>query len=82
MKRIRSGDAVTINLYNNTPYAKEHEEGGTSEPAVIKPPYVAAGATSVVTGGEVTKRTSMKPSEQILKTPLRLVEDKMRSFGW
>lgn len=82
VKRIQSGNDVAINLYNRTPYAKEHEEGGNASTTVIKPPYLSGGAAGVVTGGEITKRSSMQPSEQVLNSPQRLVEDKIKSFGW
>ena len=73
----------TITLYNNVPYASEHELGSiASVGTVIKGPYVRGGAKSVMTGSSIYARPFMQPSKQVLRAPLRLMQVKMRSFGW
>ena len=82
VRRKQNGDSTDIELYNKTPYASEHELGGQTKPVKIKEPYVQGGASAVITGGDVEARPSMKPSKQVLRSPMKLVENKMRGFGW
>ena len=77
---VRGGVAVT--LYNNVRYAEDHELGKTTRKMTIRSPYVTNGATGVVTGGNIVARPFMKPSSQVLRSPIRLTESKIRSLGW
>ena len=82
VKRSGSGYSRQITLYNDVPYASEHETGSVTPKATIKSPYVHNGAQGVVTGGDVEARPSMQPSAQVLKSPYKLLGAKMKSFGW
>lgn len=82
-KVMRGETSSVIQLYNNTPYASDHEQGGNSGTyKTIKKPYVHNGANAAVLGGNVEKRPSMQPSAQVLSTPQRLLENKMKEYGW
>ena len=72
-----------ITLSNRVKYAKDHEEGvAVSKVVRIKPPYTRGGASTVITGGNITERPSMNPSKKILVMPKTLIGRKMRSYGW
>lgn len=72
-----------IILNNRVKYAKDHEEGATVSKVVkIKAPYTRGGASTVITGGNITARPFMNPSRKILVMPKTLVTKKMRSLGW
>lgn len=75
-------NGATITLYNNVLYAEEHETGKATKKATIKQPYVQGGVKGVVTGGNITARPFMKPSNKLLRSPQRLVENKLKELGW
>ncbi len=71
-----------IILSNRVKYAEEHNEGGVSKTVTIRPPFVRAGASAVVTGGDITARPFMNPSRKILMMPKTLVGRQMKAYGW
>lgn len=75
-----SGRDIILN--NRVRYASDHEEGGQSNVARVKAPYVRGGAKTVVTGGNITARPFMNPSKKILVMPKTLIGRKMKSLGW
>lgn len=83
VKRVKVGTGVNIVLYNTVPYAQVHETG-QGAPEKMKPvrePY-AKTDTTVLLGGNIQARPFMKPSKMVRRAPARLLNAKMRSFGW
>lgn len=82
VRRVINGNAVDIELYNKVPYAEEHETGKPTKRVTVKQPYVRGDVQGAVTGGKIVARPHMQPSKQILRSPRRLVLNKMRELGW
>lgn len=82
VRRLQVGNKQTIELYNKTPYASDHEEGGSGNGRTLKQPYVNGGASGVVFGGDVVARPSMKPSKQVLQAPYKLFNRKLKELKW
>lgn len=83
VKHISTTSRSLIKLYNNVPYASEHETGvGNTGGTTVKPPYTRGGVTGVHFGGNVVARPHMVPSKQVLRAPMRLLCEKMKEFGW
>lgn len=80
LKTRVSGDSII--LYNNVPYAEEHETGKYSSKTVVRPPYTSGGAQGVITGGNIHARPFMKPSQGVLRSPYKLLNDKIKKIGW
>jgi len=76
------GTVDSITLSSNVPYASIHEEGGNDGGRTIKGTHVGGGATGALLGGNIVARPFMKPSQKILRGPQRLIEEKMKEFGW
>lgn len=75
--------SAAIELSSGVPYASDHELGGGSGGGtLVKGRYVTGGASGVVLGGRVVARPFMKPSQEVLESPYRLLVSKMSSFGW
>ena len=71
-----------ITLSSNSPYASEHELGGSSGGARVGGTYVRGDVSAVAMGGKIVARPFMRPSKQILRAPYRLLMDKMNRYGW
>lgn len=71
-----------IILSNSAPYASIHEEGGYDAAKLIKSPYVKSYVSGVVLGGNIHARPFMRPSKQVLRAPQKLIEAKMKQYGW
>lgn len=76
-----TGSGSVIELYNDTPYASEHELGGQSDSVVVKPPQVRD-VSSIKVGGNIEARPFMRPSKQVLQAPYRGLINKIEEFGW
>lgn len=81
MRRVQTGSGSTIELYNDTPYASEHELGGQSDSVIVKPPKIRD-ASSIKVGGNIEARPFMRPSKQVLRSPYQGLVSKIEEFGW
>lgn len=76
-----TGTGTQIELYNDVPYASEHELGEMSNSTIVKPPQIRD-ASSIKMGGDIEARPFMRPSKQVLQAPFRGLVSKIEEFGW
>lgn len=82
IKREAGKDGIKIVLYNTAPYASEQENGGYTTTTTVRGAYTRGGVSGVVLGGNVQARHFMRPSKQVLNAPRKLIEARMKKYGW